>query len=830
MFQRKFAVLVGCTEFPKAGASLPPLPSAMTDVRELESMLQDKMVGGFTDVQVVLDLPHWEVMMRVNQVLHDANRDDQVLLYYSGHGLLDSEGNLFLATSNTEPSLLRSTALPSDALRGLIRDTACRRIIIILDCCYSEAVKRLDIEKIIDDSVERVGRGVGGGYAIAIIAAAATNGHAYAAADGGASVTTKAMLEAIRSGVCDRNRDGVISIEEIYKYTRDKLSADGFPIPHFFETGATGSLTFARSAREYANPDVIVRIRAAIARAKNTEDHWPEAIFERADEILKKPEEAIRDHYEALFSLLRDWANEKLSLSELCDQWYQFDETGLGGADEKREITALANHWASIREARQSIHDLVCPSYILDQNYHFLDWNPMFDELLAKPMGLTRFRHAEDFILKLKNHREVIERSREAFAKDAYPIVHLEDLEYESPKYGLITLKKIAAQIAGKNGGLLAWSINLNILQAEHAPEMWADLERRLTTEVNWSIYAKLYDAMLVHFDPYNELIRKAVSLLGDARSVADLGAGTGNVTIELFRQLPYREVWALESNQEMIELLQRKLPDASEPKQNTLRVFKGDLMLSLREFDQDFLDGAIMVNTLYAIPDRARCLREIYRILKPGGVLVYSTSTDQTDIDRLFDSIKLNLEEKGMGTALREVVELAYERNRAMITDILRDSPEMVVDYARQAGFCVSDDHVFPGEYEGAVTIVRALKPKFLAQPCLPFCPDISDRRPLVFISYAREDRVWCEQIMRYLEPAEQAGKISIWADTEIEHGEKWQEAILNNLEKASLAVLLITTDFLRSEFVREQEMPLLLDKRQRKQLTIIPVMIDQA
>ncbi|MGH8656707.1 MAG: hypothetical protein ACREYE_33015 [Gammaproteobacteria bacterium] len=174
------------------------------------------------------------------------------------------------------------------------------------------------------------------------------------------------MLEAIRSVDCDRNHDGVITIEELYRYTRDKLSADGFPIPHFFETGATGSLTIARTARSYANPDVIVCIRAAIARARNAEDHWPEAIFERADNILKKPEEEIRDHYKALFSLLRDWANEKLSLSELSDQWYQFDETGLGGTDEKREITMPK--WEVFSE-RSSARDSEIPNALASFHY-----------------------------------------------------------------------------------------------------------------------------------------------------------------------------------------------------------------------------------------------------------------------------------------------------------------------------------------------------------------------------------------------------------------------------------------------------------------------------
>lgn len=833
MSQRRFALLIGDSEFSCANGQLAPLPSAVTDVRSLEKALSNPKVGDFTHVQVSLDLPHWEILMRINQAMRDAGRDDQVLIYYSGHGLLNAEGDLYLATANTNPSLLASTALPVSAVRSLLSETQCRRIVIILDCCYSAAVERLKIDQIVNAGFEGVGSGAAGGYAICIIAASAASGRAYAPVNGGESVLTATILEAIRTCEGDQNNDGVIDLQELYDYACEKHSADGFPKPHFFSTGAIGCLTLARTAKEFASSATVELIRSAIAHARQTQDGWPEDIFERAEQILQQPEEEIRQRYEALFSLLRDWSNNRISLSDLSDQWYQFDQTGLVATDKASEVTELADHWSLVRECRLPIHDLVCPTYVLDRNYHFLDWNPMFDELVAKPMGLTRFRHAEDFILKLKNHREVIERSRQAFSDDIFPMVHVEDLEYESPKYGLIVFKKIAAQIAGEKGGLLAWSVNLNVTYAERAEEMWADLEKRLAADVNWAIYAKLYDRMLLQFDPYNELVAKAVYLLGDAEVVADLGAGTGNVTVDLLEHRFNRQVWALESNEEMLEQLRRKLLKARNALLKRVKVFKGDLMVSLREFEQDFFDGAVMVNTLYAIPDRARCLREVYRVLKPGGVFVYSTSTSETDVDRLFGAIERELTNKRMIKTLRPVIDLAYDRHRAMAADILRDSPDAVIDYARQAGFEVDDADIFPYEYEGAVTIVRATKPTIL-RPQPPMrgrpAPSIENGAAHVFISYAREDKAWCEQIERYLQPAEDSGKIKVWADTEIQPGERWEQAITDNLNRSALAVLLITPYFLTSKYVREKEMPWLLEKMRLKELDIIPVMIDKA
>jgi len=61
-----------------------------------------------------------------------------------------------------------------------------------------------------------------------------------------------------------------------------------------------------------------------------------------------------------------------------------------------------------ITEVREKILDLVGPTYILDQSYHFVDWNPVFEQLIAKPLGLVRGQHAESFIEGLLNVGDVI--------------------------------------------------------------------------------------------------------------------------------------------------------------------------------------------------------------------------------------------------------------------------------------------------------------------------------------------------------------------------------------------------------------------------------------
>ena len=86
------------------------------------------------------------------------------------------------------------------------------------------------------------------------------------------------------------------------------------------------------------------------------------------------------------------------------------------------------------------------------------------------------------------------------------------------------------------------------------------------------------------------------------------------------------------------------------------------------------------------------------------------------------------------------------------------------------------------------------------------------------VFISYSHKDRDWLGKVKMFLQPLEDQGLLRIWDDTNIRPGSEWLEEIELSLEKARIAVLLITQNFLTSEFIRQKEFPVLLEKAKNR------------
>ena len=82
------------------------------------------------------------------------------------------------------------------------------------------------------------------------------------------------------------------------------------------------------------------------------------------------------------------------------------------------------------------------------------------------------------------------------------------------------------------------------------------------------------------------------------------------------------------------------------------------------------------------------------------------------------------------------------------------------------------------------------------------------------VFISYSHKDAAWLEKLKLFLRPLEDQGLLRVWDDTNIHAGSEWLEEIKLSLESAQVGVLLITQNFLTSDFILTKEFPVLLDK----------------
>ena len=89
---------------------------------------------------------------------------------------------------------------------------------------------------------------------------------------------------------------------------------------------------------------------------------------------------------------------------------------------------------------------------------------------------------------------------------------------------------------------------------------------------------------------------------------------------------------------------------------------------------------------------------------------------------------------------------------------------------------------------------------------------PKVSVTRP-VFISYSHKDAKWLEKLKLFLKPLEDQDLIRLWDDTEIQAGERWLDEIQRALASARVAVFLVTQDLLNSPFIRDRELPALLE-----------------
>ena len=223
---RKVALVIGNSEYDDA--SLARLITPSEDVNDLATLLKSPDIGGFDEVLTLINEAATTVRKAVARLFKEKSPDDLLLLYFSGHGVLDDQGHLYLAVKDTERDLLSGTAIPANFITGEMDRSRSKRQVLIFDCCHSGAFAR-GSKGVVGASVGTASVFEGTGYGRVVLTATDATQYAWEGdqvigqADN--SVFTHFMIQGLQTGEADQDHDGRITLDELYDYVYAQVVA-----------------------------------------------------------------------------------------------------------------------------------------------------------------------------------------------------------------------------------------------------------------------------------------------------------------------------------------------------------------------------------------------------------------------------------------------------------------------------------------------------------------------------------------------------------------------------------------------------------------------------
>ncbi len=95
------------------------------------------------------------------------------------------------------------------------------------------------------------------------------------------------------------------------------------------------------------------------------------------------------------------------------------------------------------------------------------------------------------------------------------------------------------------------------------------------------------------------------------------------------------------------------------------------------------------------------------------------------------------------------------------------------------------------------------------------------------IFCCYARKDHEFLQHLKAHLMPLQREGIITIWSDTDINAGKQWEDEITKHLNTAQIILLLVSPDFMMSEYIYSKEMKRAIERHKRGEATVIPIIL---
>jgi Caspase domain/Photosynthesis system II assembly factor YCF48 len=228
---RRVALLIASSNY--TDPELSKLMAPADDAAELARVLARQDICGF-EVQTFHDQPAYKLSREIEKFfLRDRQHDDLLLLYFSGHGIRDLDGQLYFAAADTElyrHQILQATAISARFVNEVMTRSRSRRQVLLLDCCHSGAFKegmlaKGDVTAGVIEQLQGQGR----------VVLTASNALQYSFegdvvhGSGKRSLFTHALVEGIETGDADYDCDGRFSIDDIYSYVCERIRGQQQP-------------------------------------------------------------------------------------------------------------------------------------------------------------------------------------------------------------------------------------------------------------------------------------------------------------------------------------------------------------------------------------------------------------------------------------------------------------------------------------------------------------------------------------------------------------------------------------------------------------------------
>jgi len=237
---RSRAVLIGvdsCPLYP----GLRPLPAIRNNITDLAALLTDPEIWGLAPANCtvptnVSDARH--LAATLERAAGEAT--DTLLVYFAGHGIPDTDdGELILAVGDITERSPKFTGLRYAWVREAVRRSTARRLIVILDCCFSGRALRVmsDPASVVAGQIE-----IDGTYILTSSPRTSTSlavpGARYTAFTGG-------LIKVLREGVVDGPEQ--LRMTDLYDELLREMVIGGYPRPQQMGTNTVSRLELVRN-------------------------------------------------------------------------------------------------------------------------------------------------------------------------------------------------------------------------------------------------------------------------------------------------------------------------------------------------------------------------------------------------------------------------------------------------------------------------------------------------------------------------------------------------------------------------------------------------------